>query len=381
MKTLIKHGILILDGNRMIEDGSILLEQGKIIAIYKGVPNIFYDEVIDAEGNYVLPGFIDTHTHGSIGYDFNLCTNKDIHKIAENLLQEGVTSFLASLVAESHEQTLAILNEYETCDCPNLIGIHMEGPYLNKHKKAVMKEETLRDPDFQEVSDYLSASSKIKAMTIAPELPNALDMITYLHNHGIVVNIGHSEATCKEACLAQEYGASGITHLYNAMSQHEHRAPGIVTAAILSDLYCELIVDGFHVHEDIVQATYQAIGKNRIVLITDANPCKGLKDGEYEFSGKHVIMENGHATVKETGRIAGSTLKMIDACKNMMKYCNCSMSDIVQMAAVTPAKMYQLPKGKFEVGYDADILIADENLALLHVISNERHVKMEKIAK
>lgn len=371
MRTLIKNGNLVLDGRRMIYGGSILIENQKIIGIYKETPNVAADEIIDAHGEYVLPGFLDMHTHGSIGYDFNLCTKEDIHKVAKDLLKEGITGFLTSLVAESHKRTKEILHEFEGCDCPQMIGIHMEGPYLNRNKKAVMKEEFLRDPDMVELQEYLQISSKLCSMTIAPELPQALDMITFLHNHGIIANVGHSDGTCEQVLTAQQYGASGVTHLYNAMTQHEHRKPGVVTGAILSNLYCELIADGFHVHPDIVRATYQAIGKERIVLITDANPCKGLGDGAYEFSGKHVIMDHGHATVKETGRIAGSTLTMIDAGKHMMEYCGCSISDIVQMAAVNPAEQYHLHRGKIEIGYHADILIVNNTLDLLHVFSND----------
>ena len=370
MRTYIKNGILVLDGKRVIDKGSLLMEDHKIIGIYSGIPHVEADEIVDAKGNYVLPGLLDTHTHGAVGYDFNLCSCEEIEEMAKHLRKEGVTGFLGSVVPESHEQMKAILTKLESCNCPNFIGIHMEGPYLNIEKKAVMKEEFLRDPNMDELREYLNAASKIVSMTIAPELPNALEMITYLENHGIAVNIGHTNATCAQVLEAQQYGASGITHLYNAMTQHEHRSPGAVTGAILSDLYCKLIADGFHVHPDIVRATYKMIGKERIILISDANPCKGLPDGEYAFSGKHVLIEQGHAVVKETGRIAGSTLTMLDAGKNMMKYCGCSISDVVLMAAVNPGERYHLKKGKLAVGYDGDVLIVNERLDLLRVCQN-----------
>lgn len=367
MKTLIKNGTLLLDGKRKVEHGYVFIEDGKIKGIYKDDPCLKADEEIDASGKYVIPGFLDMHTHGALGHDFNVCSMDKIQEVADAYVKEGVTGFMASTVSESHEEMLHILKEFESCDCRNMIGVHLEGPYLNINKKAVMKGETLRNPNMEEFHTYLQTCSKIKSMTIAPELPGAHALIMDAVNRGITINIGHSDATCEETLLAEQYGASGITHLYNAMTQHEHRAPGMVTGAFVSNLYCELIVDGFHVHPDVVKATYATIGKERIVLITDANPCKGLPDGQYAFSGKHVIIDHGYATVKETGRIAGSTLQMVDAGRNMMKYCGCCLSDIVQMASVNPAEQYRLKKGKLEIGYDADIIITDAHLDSIQV--------------
>lgn len=371
MRTLICNGTLILDGNRSIDDGYLVIENKKITGIYAEEPDGKYDQHIDAQGQYIIPGLLDMHTHGAMGHDFNVCSMTDIEEIAQELYKEGVTGFLASLVCESPQDTLKLLKRYESCACPSLIGIHMEGPFLNKHQKAVMKEDCLRNPDMQEFQTFLQTSSKIRSMTIAPELPHALEMISKGYHKGIVMNIGHSDATSEQVLEAQAYGASGITHLYNAMSQHLHRAPGIVTGAVLSNLMCELIVDGFHIHEDIVRATYQMIGRDRIVLISDANPCKGLPDGDYEFSGKHVHISDSKAVVIETGRIAGSTLRMQDACKNMMKYCGCSIMDVVQMAAVNPATQYHLHKGKIELGYNGDIIIVNKDFDLLHVFAND----------
>lgn len=371
---MIKNGTLLLDGETSIKDGCIIIENGKIVGIYKGDMNIVVDKVIDAEGNYIVPGLLDMHTHGAIGHDFNICTKDEVQDVAKALLKEGVTGFLASLVAESHADTIAILKRFEACTAPSMIGIHLEGPYLNINKKAVMKEKFLRNPDLDEFNEFNRVSSKIKSMTMAPELPGAHEMMMTAVNRGIIVNIGHSDATCEQTLLAQEYGATGITHLYNAMTQHEHRAPGMVTGAILSNLYCELIVDGFHVHPDIVKSTYQMIGKKRIILITDANPCKGLPDGEYPFSGNEVIIKDGHARVKQTGRIAGSTLCLHDACKAMMKWCGCSMQDVLQMAAVNPGEQYHLSKGKLKLGYDGDALIVNKDFDILHVFQNDQLV-------
>ena len=223
-----------------------------------------------------------------------------------------------------------------------------------------MKEEFLRLPDIEEFRQFLRVSSHVSSMTIAPELPDAQRLIKEGTRQGIVMNIGHSMADAQQVMQAQRNGAKGITHLYNAMSQHEHRNPGVVTGALLSDLMCELIVDGFHVHPDVVHATYRALGDDRIILISDANPYKAVADGEYPFSGKNIVIQDGKATVKETGRIAGSTLAMNTALRNMCRYTGCSVESAVRMAASNPARLYGWKKGSIEPGYDADLMLMDD---------------------
>lgn len=333
---------------------------------------------MDARGNYIIPGLIDTHTHGAMGHDFNTCTMKDVKVVSDALLKEGVTGFMASITCETYEEMLRILQQYNTYDIPNLIGVHIEGPFLNKNNKGVMKEECLQAPSITKLDAFLLQCHKIKSMTIAPELPGALELITYGNNKGIVMNIGHTSATASEVVLAEQYGAKGITHLYNAMNQHLHRNPGAVTGAFISDLQCELIVDGFHIHPDVIHATYKAIGKDRIILISDSNPCKGLPDGLYPFSGKEVEIIDGKARVKETGRIAGSTLPLNVACGNMMEYTGCSNEEALYMASTNPAKLYCLHKGKIEVGYDGDIVVVNHDFDVLAVI-NENKVKINRI--
>ena len=379
MKILIKNGILIIDGYKRIDNGAVLVEDNSITGIFNDYHNIDYDKVIDAKGNYIIPGLIETHTHGIIGYDFNTCQHQDMMKISDALIEEGVTCFMASLTCETHSYMLELLNRYESCDVSNLLGVHIEGPFLNKNNCGVMKEDCIQDPQLEIFNDYLKHSHKIKAMTIAPELPNALSLITYGNNKGIVMNVGHSSASASQVVQAQQYGAKGITHLYNAMGQHLHRDPGVVTGAMISDLFCELIVDGFHIHEDVIKATYKSIGSKRIVLICDANPCKGLADGIYHFSGKEIEIIDGKARVKATGRIAGSTIKLNQACQNMMRICGCSIDDVVLMASTNPAQLYNLPKGKLEVGYDGDIIVVNHHFDVLAVVNNG-HIKKDMLS-
>lgn len=360
MKTMIINARVLMHAQRCVKEEAVLIEDGTILDIASECELPHAEQVIDAEGLYLAPGLLDTHTHGIGGFDFNTCTAQAIEEIIALEHAEGVTGFLASLVVENHAMTMERLQLLDSQVTDSLLGIHLEGPFLNPKQKAVMKEEFLRLPDIEEFRQFLRVSSHVSSMTIAPELPDAQRLIKEGTRQGIVMNIGHSMADAQQVMQAQRNGAKGITHLYNAMSQHEHRNPGVVTGALLSDLMCELIVDGFHVHPDVVHATYRALGDDRIILISDANPYKAVADGEYPFSGKNIVIQDGKATVKETGRIAGSTLAMNTALRNMCRYTGCSVESAVRMAAYNPARLYGWKKGSIEPGYDADLMLMDD---------------------
>lgn len=360
MKTMIRNARVLVHAQRCVKEEAVLIEDGTILDIASECELAHAEQVINAEGLYLAPGLLDTHTHGIGGFDFNTCPAQAMEEIIALEHAEGVTGFLASLVVENHATTMERLRLLDPLIKDSFLGIHLEGPYLNPKQKAVMKEEFLRLPDCEEFRQFLSASGHISSMTIAPELPDAQRMIKEGTRQGIVMNIGHSMANAQQVKQAQSNGAKGITHLYNAMSQHEHRNPGVVTGALLSNLMCELILDGFHVHPDVVEATYHALGDDRIILISDANPYKAVADGEYPFSGKNIVIQDGKATVKETGRIAGSTLAMNTALRNMCRYTGCSVESAVRMAAYNPAKLYGWKKGSIEPGYDADLILLDD---------------------
>lgn len=360
MKTMIINARVLMHAQRCVKEEAVLIEDGTILDIASECELPHAEQVIDAEGLYLAPGLLDTHTHGIGGFDFNTCTAQAIEEIIALEHAEGVTGFLASLVVENHAMTMERLQLLDSQVTDSLLGIHLEGPFLNPKQKAVMKEEFLRLPNIEEFRQFLRVSSHVSSMTIAPELPDAQRLIKEGTRQGIVMNIGHSMADAQQVMQAQRNGAKGIPHLYNAMSQHEHRNPGVVTGALLSDLMCELIVDGFHVHPDVVHATYRALGDDRIILISDANPYKAVADGEYPFSGKNIVIQDGKATVKETGRIAGSTLAMNTALRNMCRYTGCSVESAVRMAAYNPARLYGWKKGSIEPGYDADLMLMDD---------------------
>lgn len=371
MDIIIKARELIIDGHDRIENGYLGITDNKISAVSKSDLRIDHPNahVIDVGDDYVLPGFIDTHIHGANNHDSIDGQQSSIDAISYNVIKDGCTAFLASFTVISHEEMLTVLNRYRDIVQPVngavFLGIHEEGPYLSKEYKALMDERYLRDPSIVEVDEMIEASNnKIVSMTIAPELNGMALFIDHLKEKGITVMIGHSGASSQDVAMALEHGAAGFTHLYNANSQHLHRDPGVVTGAFLDqDSYCELICDGYHIHDDVIKMSYKYLGSKRIVIITDAMLAKGMPDGKYVFSNLSCQKEGTHVWVSETGRRAGSAFGMIDAVRYMIKTVNCNLNDIVQMACVNPACLVKAhDKGRLYPNMDADICILDKNM-------------------
>ncbi len=374
MRFLIKD-VKIYSGSERGFYGGMMINDDKIERVYKEaeMASAEYEnvKVISGEGKNLLPGLIDIHIHGSYGYDFIRDPQTAIEHVAKGLVQEGTTSFLSSLTVLSHEELCSLLNEYayvvQSADNAHFLGVHSEGPYLSKDYKALMDERYLRDPSISECKEMQEAAhGLIKIMTMAPERKNTKELMAAFPD--ISFMIGHSAASCDVALNALTYGAKGFTHLYNAMSQHSHRAPGCVTAAFLADhAYCELIADGFHVNPYVIQATWKILGAKRIILITDAMLGKGMPDGDYVFANAACRKSRNTVQVKATGRIAGSAITMLDAIKNMHKYCHCHLEDLVQMACVNPSVIAGVnqSKGTLEKGKDADFILLEDDLSLI----------------
>lgn len=371
MKTILYNGIIIVDDKVSYPNGAVVIEDGKISKLIEHFNQIQDDTItwIDAQGNYIIPGMIDIHIHGALSQDFDVCDESGFHQIQQYLVTQGCTSFLASLTPMNPADTLSRLHSISTfedvIDGATCIGIHMEGPYLSHAYKAVMIEANLRKPDIQELKAMIQASNhRIKVMTVAPELETMGAFIEAATKLQIQCMIGHSAASSSQARQALTHGAVGFTHLYNAMSQHEHRNPGVVTAAFIDkQAYVELIVDGLHVAEDVVLMTHLN-HKDTIVLISDAMLATGMLDGEYHFSGNVCVKEGSSVVVKATGRKAGSAVTLQQVIQTMQQITNCSIHDIVLMACINPAKVAQVDKhkGTLTVGKDADLCILNKQL-------------------
>lgn len=372
MRNLIYNGQIIVDGKMSIPQGYILFFGNDILEVGSDESKLetyLSDQSIecyDAKGNWVLPGLIDIHNHGADGIDFVAADNDGVNHIAKKIINEGVTGFLASTTVDDKKEMLEMakrLGEYKYEDGAICLGIHMEGPFLSDKYRAVMRLEYLRNPDIEEYEDWQKASKNfIKVITIAPELKGALEFIRQV-KYKTIVMIGHTNADVKTVELAKDSGAKGFTHFYNAMSQHLHREPGVVTAGFLWDeLYCELICDGWHINKDVLKMTIKQLTPERIILITDAMPGKGMADGRFLFCKQWIIKENGQTHIEGETRIAGSTTPLNEMCRNVMEWCSCSINDIVQMACVNPSNLLkENKKGQLVKGYDADIVVFDSS--------------------
>lgn len=315
----------------------------------------------------IVPGFIDVHIHGIAGADVMDATPEALTTMAKALPAEGTTSFLATTMTQHQDQiSRALQNAAEFMkDQPDsgqaeVLGIHLEGPFIHPNKKGAQPEAFILKPDTALFSKWQElAKGGIKLVTCAPEMENGLEFISYLHKNGVIASIGHSDAVYDDVKKAVAAGARHVTHLFNGMSGIHHREPGAAGSALLfQELMVELIADGIHVRPELFKLVHGAKGANRIILITDALRAKCLKDGVYDLGGQEASVKDGIATLAD-GTLAGSTLKMKDAFKNMIEFAALPILDVVQMTSVNPAQQLNIfdRKGSIEIGKDADLTI------------------------
>lgn len=373
MSTTVIVGGKVYTPDKVIDSGTILIEGSKIAMVgpqcYKIPPPA---QTIDASGYFVTPGFIDIHFYGCGGHGFAHPKSviQNVASISELLPRWGTTAFLASPMAANHEElceNLAALAAALECPYPGAqpIGIHLEGPFLSPVKHGAFLPEWLREPDEREAGAYLEAArGSLLIFTMAPELPKAKLVARQFVEAGVRVSLAHSAATYKEAsaALASDFGL--VTHCFNAMRGFHHREPGVV-GAILDSTGSQimLICDGHHVHPAAIRILVRVVGSERIILVTDAMPGAGLEDGRYELLGQDVTVREGRA-VLDDGTLAGSVLTMDVAVKNMVSFTDLPLTKVLPMATSQPAGVVGLghKKGRLAPGYDADILLMDQEL-------------------
>ncbi|MDM5214892.1 N-acetylglucosamine-6-phosphate deacetylase [Peribacillus sp. NJ4] len=374
MKTFIINNLTVHSEKETYQNGYIKVVDGKIAEVgpvsqYKQDDNA---KVITLSPDYqVIPGAIDIHIHGASNSDAMDATHEALSTMAETLPKEGTTSFLATTMTQSTQAIeSALLNageyiESQTQEHAEIVGIHLEGPFISPVRKGAQPEEHIIDPDVTLFKRWQEmAGNQIKLVTLAPEQPNGLDLAAHLRKTGVVASIGHSDATYDQIDEAIQAGTTHVTHLYNGMRGLHHREPGVLGAAYLRDeLYVELIADGIHCRPEMVKLAYNQITSERMILITDSLRAKWLEKGTYDLGGQPVYVNETKATLSN-GTLAGSILKMNDAIKNTLKYTDCSMTDIIKMTAENPAKQLRIfdRKGSIQVGKDADFVILNDRL-------------------
>ncbi len=368
---------------RMVKQGAIVTEYDLISNLGKMQDVEIPDntETFDVSGKIVAPGFVDLLVHGGGGYGFADESEESIEKVSQYFLQHGSTTILASLFAKPRNQLLDDLSrvsEYIIAHPrSNIHGIHMEGPYLNKELKGAMNEGYLWTPSVESWEAMWEASrGLIKIMTIAPELPGAIDVMRAAAKRGVVLSIGHSTATYDEIELAIDNGAAHVTHIFNAMKPFHHRKPGVALGALLrNELKIELIADALHVHPAVMELLLKLKGPAGIILITDSIRAGGMHEGEYEFADQKVYMKEQKAFL-EDGTLAGSTLTLNIAVKNMIEKANAKVTEAFRMSSLNGAKVLNLEnkKGILAVGKVADIVVLDKDYSVDMTILNGKIV-------
>lgn len=378
-KTYLQNGLVYQD--RTFVSKTLLLEDGKVFVL-EPQADVADGAVVNAEGLRIVPGFLDTHTHGAVGVDVNGATAEDLEKISRFLAQKGTTTWQASVLTDTQEQTewcISQMRRWETLEHQGaeLAGIHLEGPFLAPAYKGAMPEHLLQQNNLPLIAHYQElAGGKIRYLTLSPELPGAVEMIPALKELGIVVGIGHSGATYQQAMQAIDAGATVGTHVGNAMRLLHQHEPAIFGAVLESDCYCEVIADGRHLHPGTVRILVKAKGADRIVAISDSIMAAGLPDGYYHLGVNQVVVEQGDAKLVSDGTRAGSTLTQDVALQNLLAYTGLPLEQVVPMLSENPAREMGLfqRKGSIADGKDADLVCLDAENRIVHVFARGRQV-------
>ena len=375
---MIIKNIKIVTLNEVIENGYIEVKDGLISNISSG-EYIGNEETIDGLGKIAMPGFIDIHTHGSCGIDFMDAVEADYKQIEEAFYEEGITSFLATTLTsdlDSMKRVCQTVNNVKN-DIPSLLGVHLEGPYINKIYKGAQNEAFIREPNVDELKELIEVSNEnIRLITMAPEVNGSLEFIKYATENEVTISAGHSNATFDDIENAIKAGLTNITHTHNAMSKHDHRNPGIVTASFYFDaLYTECICDGIHVCPNTLKTFYKIVGPDRFMIVTDALLGKHSKVDKFQLFNLDCTYRNGAFYLVEAGNLAGSALYMNQGLKNVRNYCGASLIELAKVSSYNQAKSLHLnDRGLLEAGKLADIVLLDEELNVKNVFKLGKEV-------
>lgn len=377
-----KNCNIYVEGKGIVKS-NLEVENGKI-ASFNAV-----DGALELDDKYiVVPGFIDRHIHGANNSDSMYPTLKDIRNICATVASEGVSTFLPTTMTQTVEnickalENIANYIETENDKGAYVLGMHLEGPFISKKHKGAQVESCIIPCSVEKFQIFEKAShGYIKEVTMAYE-ENGKELANYLHSKGIVASIGHTDATCAEVIEASKNGVTSATHTYNAMKGLHHREAGTVGGVFLCDsIYSELICDLVHVSSDAIKVLYKIKGQDKITLITDGIEAKHLPDGKYKLGGQDVYVKGKEARLAD-GTLAGSTLKMNDAIRNMQGVIRLSMEKAIDLATINPARVLGIDnqKGSIALGKDADFAIIDKDYNVYMTVSNGR-VVFDKLTK
>ncbi|PKM52162.1 MAG: N-acetylglucosamine-6-phosphate deacetylase [Firmicutes bacterium HGW-Firmicutes-7] len=379
MKAII-NGVIYKD-HQLLKD-KILLYDTKIKAVIDHTKAVIsdYDEIIDAKGLFVLPGFIDVHIHGYGSFDTMDDSQLSLSKISEGIIKNGVTSFLPTTMTMSEEhihKALRRLRHMKT-QChkgARILGAHIEGPFISKDYKGAQNDEYITTPNADLLMEY---EDVIKVITIAPEMDHAMSFIEKMAMKGVTVSIGHTGAEYETVLNAYDHGAKGITHIFSAMTGLHHRKPGCVGAALLQDFYCEIIADNIHMNPAMYDLLIKIKKEEHLLLVTDCMRAGGMLDGQYDLGGQKVTVQDGKCVLGD-GTLAGSTLKLNRGLRNFIHQTSIDFEKAVRFVTENPAKYINSFEyiGSLDHGKFADIVIVNEQVDVFYTIK-EGEVLYEK---
>jgi N-acetylglucosamine-6-phosphate deacetylase len=383
------HSLTVINGRIItpagIVEGSTLTTAGtKIATITPGKATDHGGEVIDAEGNYISPGFIDLHVHGGGGHDFMDGSVDAFLKIAETHARYGTTSMMPTTLSGSRDAIIHSLECYNAAQVLNkhgahFLGMHLEGPYFAMNQRGAQDPRFIRNPDPEEYKDILNRFPSVKRWSAAPELPGALEFGNYARSAGVLVSLAHTDAGYEEAVAGFRNGYSLVTHLYSAMTgvtrKNAYRYAGAVEAAfVLDDMDVEIIADGIHLPAPLLKLVHKIKGPGRTILVTDAMRAAGMPPGPSVLGNIHdglaVIVEDGVAKLPDRSAFAGSVATADQLVRNMITLAEVSLQDAVAMMSSTPARIARIANqtGSLAPGKDADIIIFDEDIRVKKTI-------------
>lgn len=359
---VIANGAEITDGLVVIDGGSI-----RFAGESQNYSGELPETILQVEG-WICPGFMDIHMHGIDGHDTMDGTPESFQAISKALPRFGVTSFLATTMTAPYKEIEPVLSTIaqvsrQGLDGAEVVGIHLEGPWINPRYKGAQKEENIALPQLDAVRRlYELAEGLIKVVTIAPEQPEALEAIAWLKEQGVIVSAGHTGASFAQASQAVDAGVRHFTHCFNAMTGLHHREPGVVGAAMYHEqLSTELIADGIHVHPAVMNILYRVKTAGKLALVSDSMRAAAMGEGTYDLGGQEVHVHGDQAKLAD-GTLAGSILTLNRAVANMVTLSKVPLPEAVEMASHTPATILGLGerKGRLAAGYDADVTVLDK---------------------
>jgi N-acetylglucosamine-6-phosphate deacetylase len=361
--------LIMSDG---IRDGlDVVVEQGKIAGIRHRSADHGKHQVINLNGHYLAPGFIDLHVHGALGRDTMEASAEAFRFICDFHASGGTTSLLlttATAPLTEIVKVLQLVRDFRLTIGP-IVGVHIEGPFISKTKAGAQRAEFIQDPSPISVRRLLEYADVLKRVTLAPELPGALEAIEAFRAHGISVSGGHSDAWDEDARAAFHRGMRSVTHTFNCMSSARlrgaYRCAGLLEFALSEpEISCELIADSHHVSGTLMKMLYRAKGTKGICLVTDATAGAGLPEGsQFALFGRDCVVKNGVCLLADKSALAGSAARMIDLVRVMVRNVNVPLNEAIAMAAENPARAIGLEtKGRLMVGADADLVVLSPQL-------------------